>query len=45
MKSFVSQRYLGKNSVDNFINSMAEENKYHSDVIKKNNKDCVMTKE
>ena len=31
MKSFVNQRYLGKNSVYNFINSMVEENKYHSD--------------
>ena len=43
MKSFVSQRC--KNSVHNFINSMVEEKKYHNDVIKKNNKDHVMTKE
>ena len=38
--------YLGKNSVENFINSMIKESKYCSDVMKKHfNKELVMTKE
>ena len=38
--------YLGKNFVYSFINSMIEENKYCSDVMKKHfNKELVMTKE
>ena len=43
-KSF--KTYLGKNAVYNFINSMIEESKYCSEVIKKHfNKEFVMTKE
>ena len=38
--------YLGKDVVYNFINSMIEESKYLSDVMKKYfNKELVMTKE
>ena len=38
--------YLGKNFVYSFINSMIEENKYCSDVMKKHfKKELVMTKE
>ena len=38
--------YVGKNAVYNFINSMTEESKYCSDVMKKHfNKELVITKE
>ena len=38
--------YLGKDAVYNFINSMIEESKYCSEVMKKHfNKELVMTKE
>ena len=38
--------YLGKDAVYNFINSMIEENKYYSEVMKKNfKKKLVMNKE
>ena len=38
--------YVGEDAVYNFINSMTEENKYFSEVIKKHfNKELVMTKE
>ena len=38
--------YLGEDTVYNFINSMIEESKYCSDLIKKYfNKELVMTKE
>ena len=38
--------YLGENAVYNFINSMIEESKYCSEVMKKHfNKELVMTKE
>ena len=38
--------YLGKDAVYNFINSMTEESKYCSEVMKKHfNKELVMTKE
>ena len=37
--------YLGKDAVYNFINSMTEESKYCSEVMKKHfNKELVMTK-
>ena len=37
--------YLGEDAVYNFINSMVEESKYCSDVMKKHlNKELVMTK-
>ena len=42
-KTFKS--YLGKDAVYNFINSMTEESKYCSEVMKKHfNKELVMTK-
>ena len=43
-KSFLA--YLGEDAAYNFINSMIEESKYCSDVMKKHfNKELVMTKE
>ena len=43
-KSFES--YVGKYAVNNFINSMIQESKYCSDVMKKHfNKELVMTKQ
>ena len=40
------KRYLGKVAVYNFINSITEESKYCTEVIKKHfNKELVMTKE
>ena len=35
--------YLGEDTVSNFINSMIKESKYCSDVMKKRNKEPIMT--
>ena len=43
--SKVFKTYLAENAVYNFIESVIKESKYCSEVMKKHNKELVMTKE